>query len=97
MSIEKGIQKFADKWVKNMQEKVPVRTGTLKRSLKSIDRPQPLIEMVYYGQYVDGGTKYMSAQPFIDPTFDETFKEMADVLPEEIFKQIELAFDKTFQ
>lgn len=97
MSIQKGINKFASKWVKNMQEKVPVRTGTLKRSLKSIDRPQPVIEMVNYGQFVDGGTKYMDPQPFIDPAFDETFKEMEEELPEEVFKQIEIAFDKTFQ
>jgi len=97
MSIQKGINKFASKWVKNMQEKVPVRTGTLKKSIESIDRPKPVIDMMYYGQYVDSGTKYMKAQPFIDPAFDETFKDMEEVLPEEVFKQIEIAFDKTFQ
>lgn len=106
MSLTKGINRFAKKWAKNMQDRAPVRTGTLKDSIKQIPGPEGLISMIYYGQFVNyghrtRGTKKLGPNPspdgFIDPAFDETAKEMEEILPEEIFKEIEIAFDKTFK
>lgn len=106
MSLTKGLNKFVKKWAKNMQDMAPVRTGTLKNSIKPLTGPDPAITMVGYGQFVnDGhrtrGTTKVPPNPkpdgFIDPTFDETFKEMEEALPEEVFKQIEVLFDKTFK
>ena len=106
MSLKKGIARFTKKWVKNMQAKAPVRTGTLKNSIKALSGPQGLITMVYYGQFVDSGhrtrgTTKVPPNPkpdgFIDPAFDLTADQMEEVLPEEIFKEMELAFDKTFK
>lgn len=106
MSIEKAIQGFADQWVKNMKKKAPKRTGTLKDSIKAIDKPEPVIEMVGYGQFVNYGHKTRagnkvgpnpSPDGFIDPAFDKTFKEFENDFDKEVFKEIELAFDKTFK
>lgn len=106
MSIEKALQKFADRWVKNMKKKAPYKTGRLRDSIKVIDKPEPVIEMVGYGQFVnDGhrtrGTTKVGPNPspdgFIQPSFNETFKQFEDDFSKEAFKEIELAFDKTFK
>ncbi len=107
MSIQKGLQRFAKTWVKNMQSIVPVRTGTLKRSIKAIDRPAPVITMEGYGQFVDSGHRAFgkkgtkvppNPQPdgFINPSADKTFEEMEEALPEEIYKEVVVEFDQVF-
>lgn len=96
----KAIQLFAKKWVKNMKELAPKRSGALRDSIQSIDRPEPIISMLYYGQFVDEGTRYIkgsSITPFIGDAFDETYKEVGDEFSEEVFKQIEKQFDKAFK
>lgn len=94
-----AIQLFAKKWVKNMKDLVPKRSGKLEESIVSIDKPEPGISMLYYGQYVDQGTRYIrgsSITPFIQNAFDETFKESADEFSDEVYKQIEKQFDRAF-
>lgn len=98
--ILKAMQIFTTKWVKNMKELVPVRSGDLKDSIRSIDRPEPIIGMLYYGQYVDQGTRYIrgsSITPFIGDGFDKAFKEVGDEFSDEVYKQIEKQFDKAFK
>tara|TARA_A100001201_G_C4093445_1_gene202906 strand:- start:1538 stop:1882 length:345 start_codon:yes stop_codon:yes gene_type:complete len=108
MSLEKGIQRFVKKWVQNMTAIVPVRTGTLKRSIKSIDRPDPIIQMKGYGQFVDSGHRALgrkgtkvppNPQPdgFIDPSFDKTVEEMGEELPDEVFAQVTDEMDNVFK
>ncbi len=95
-----ALQLFTKKWVKNMKELVPVRSGALRDSIQSIDRPEPIISMLEYGQFVDQGTKYIrgsSITPFIGDGFDKTFKEAGDEFSDEVYKQIELKFDKAFK
>ena len=57
------------------QENAPVRTGYLKRSigLEITDggmtaEVEPTAD---YGPYVELGTRYMEAQPYLKPAFDE--------------------------
>lgn len=95
-----AMQLFAKKWVKNMKELVPVRSGKLQDSITSIDRPEPAISMRYYGQYVDEGTRYIkgsSITPFIGDGFDKTFKEVGNEFSDEVYKQIEKQFDRAFK
>tara|TARA_S200002703_G_scaffold159405_1_gene172758 strand:- start:1813 stop:2133 length:321 start_codon:yes stop_codon:yes gene_type:complete len=106
MSIEASIQKFAKKWVQNMKRTVPVRSGKLRDSIKAIDKPEPTVEMLGYGEFVNYGHKTRSGRElgpnpspdgFIDPAFDKTFKDFEDDFGREVFEEIELAFDKTFK
>lgn len=107
MSLKKGLQRFAKKWVKNMQAIVPVRTGTLKNSIKSIDKPEPVITMVYYGQFVNSGHRAIGKKGtkvppnpkpdgFIEPSLDKTYEQMEESLPEEVFRQVTVEFDEVF-
>lgn len=96
MKLDKALQQFANEWVKNMKQKAPYRTGRLRDSIEAIDRPEPVIDMVYYGQFVDQGTKYQKAQHFVDKSFKETTKEFEEDFSEEVFDQITVLFDKTF-
>tara|TARA_R100001463_G_scaffold4351_1_gene16469 strand:+ start:214 stop:558 length:345 start_codon:yes stop_codon:yes gene_type:complete len=108
MSLQKGIQRFAKKWVQNMREIVPVRTGQLKSSIKSIDRPDPIIQMKGYGQFVNSGHRAIgkkgtkvppNPEPdgFIDPSFDTTVREMGEELPDEVFAQVTDEMNKVFK
>lgn len=98
--ILKALQVFTKKWVKQMKELVPVRSGDLKDSIQSVDRPEPIISMLYYGQFVDQGTRYIrgsSITPFIGDGFDKAYKEVGDEFSDEVYKQIEKQFDKAFK
>lgn len=98
--ILKAIQVFTNKWVKEMKALVPVRSGKLQESIQSVDRPEPIVSMLYYGQFVDQGTRYIkgnSITPFIGDGFDRAFKETKDEFSDEVFKQIEKQLDKTFK
>ena len=57
------------------QEKAPVDTGTLKRSigLKIEDGGLTAISgpTAHYGEYVEKGTRFMSAQPYMRPALNE--------------------------
>lgn len=57
------------------QKKVPVDTGTLKRSIGlSVADAGMTAEVepkAHYGAYVELGTRFMNAQPYLKPAFDE--------------------------
>lgn len=61
-------------------QKVPVDTGQLKRSIQLDIRDAGLTAVVEphtdYAAYVEYGTRYMSAQPYIRPAFNETVKQV---------------------
>ena len=83
------------------------RTGQLKRSIKAIDRPEPVITMEGYGQFVDSGHRAIGKKGtkvppnpkpdwFINPSLDKTFDEMEETLPDEVFKEVTVEFDQVF-
>ena len=59
----------------NAQEKAPVDTGTLKRSIGLNLTDSGLTATVAptgeYAPYQEYGTRYMDAQPFVGPAFNE--------------------------
>jgi len=106
MSLQKSINNFTKKWAANMKATAPVRTGRLKNSIKPLPGPEPAVEMVGYGQFVNDGHKTVSGtkvppnpQPdgFIQPSFDKTLDNSEDMLLEGIFDELDNAFDKTFE
>tara|TARA_R110000796_G_scaffold18159_3_gene55177 strand:+ start:282 stop:611 length:330 start_codon:yes stop_codon:yes gene_type:complete len=109
MSIEKEINKFAQSWVRKMAKDAPVGKRPRSKSAKSLypeplnksitvlDGPEPLISMNLYGVFVDEGTRYMSAQPFITKAFDQAAKAAGDDISDAAFEEIGKLFDKTFK
>lgn len=59
---------------KRMQSQVPVDTGFLRRSIKMSISDGGFTGLVHptaeYSPYVEYGTRFMSAQPFIKPSFE---------------------------
>lgn len=59
----------------NAQEKAPVDTGTLKRSiglnLTDSGLTATIAPTAEYAPYQEYGTRYMDAQPFVGPAFNE--------------------------
>lgn len=98
--LVKAIQEYTKDFEANLKKTVPVRKGTLRDSIKVIPPLQRQnevrggIEMLYYGQYVDQGTRYFKGRKFISKAFAET-KFDKDV-ENEITNTIDKMFDKTF-
>jgi len=109
MSIQRDIKGFTKKWAKTMSKNAPVgkrpRSNSAKRlypeplnkSIKPLEGPDPGIAMNLYGIFVDQGTRYMSAQPFIDKSFDTAAEEAGEEITDAAFEQIGILFDKTFK
>ena len=57
------------------QQKAPVDTGTLRRSIelniKDAGMTAEVGAAVEYGEYVERGTRFMAAQPYMKPAFEE--------------------------
>lgn len=99
-NLKKAIKLFAKDFEKNMKSNAPVRTGRLKKSIKTFaelkrDTVRGRAEMVYYGQFVNDGTYKMAAQPFINDAWAETRFD-SDV-EKAILDEIENMFDITFE
>jgi len=79
----------------------------LKDSIQYIQKAKPILQMNLYGTYVNSGhrtrgTTKLGPNPspngFIRPSFDQTFDEMENELPDEVFdlfnKEFKMMFDK---
>ena len=73
--VKRVVSQNGSEMQRGAQRKVPVDTGTLKRSigLELSDggltaTVEPTAE---YSGYVEYGTRYMEAQPFVRPAFNE--------------------------
>lgn len=60
---------------KKTQKNAPVDTGTLQRSIalemRDSGKTAEVEPMVDYGAYVELGTRFMTAQPYLKPAFNE--------------------------
>lgn len=69
------VQKNGADLQRNAQEKAPVDTGTLRRSigldLTDSGLTATIAPTVEYAPYQEYGTRYMDAQPFVGPAFNE--------------------------
>lgn len=75
------------------KERVPVRTGTLRRSLAIEDGPGPLEVSigsdVEYAPYVEFGTSKMAARPYLRPALDENIGEVQTVIGEALWELLQ--------
>ena len=66
---------------------VPVDTGRLRASIQLQWVGNLLVEVftiVEYGPYVEFGTRYMQAQPFFRPAYEQTYQYIIALLKREI-------------
>lgn len=92
-----------------VREAAPVRTGDLKRSIKSrsrndragnvyaevyVDRSGGRSGRGHHFHLVEHGTRNMSAQPFFWPTFKNIAPELQAELRAEVFKQLAAELQK---
>ncbi|SIT91699.1 HK97-gp10 family putative phage morphogenesis protein [Edaphobacillus lindanitolerans] len=83
----KVVQKHATRMNGLAQRNAPVDTGELRRSIRTGYSDGGLTATtkvgVHYGPYVEYGTRFMAAQPFLRPAFYNTawdFKDDMDKL-----------------
>lgn len=64
--------------------KVPVRTGTLRRSIHSVFENDGLRGIVgpsvEYGKFVEFGTRHMGARPYMRPAAEAVLPKFADAV-----------------
>lgn len=86
-AVKTVVQKNGSKMQTKAQQKAPVDTGNLKRSIGLAMRDGGLTAEVEptaeYAPYVEFGTRFMNAQPYLKPAFEEQkekFKKDMDKL-----------------
>lgn len=72
------IKKIADLVSNRAKAICPVRSGNLQTSIKVIlERNRAFIGSdLYYATYVEGGTQFMAARPFLRPAILEVLSEL---------------------
>ena len=84
-----GVKRVADKIARTAQQNAPYVTGTLHDSITStsvsIGREAEVYVGAPYGGYVEFGTRFMAAEPYLGPAVDEHTPD----LPEEIMVAFE--------
>lgn len=85
LAFQKTVVKYSGDLQKAAIRKVPVRTGHLKRSIQ----PPTFSEDVFtgtvvataeYAYWVEKGTRFMAAQPFMEPAFNEIRQEFLNAV-----------------
>ena len=73
--IKKVVKMNGAEMHKSSQRYAPVDTGFMKRSIQIEGEDNGMTARVYptaeYAPYVEYGTRYMTAQPFIRPSFEK--------------------------
>lgn len=73
--VKKVVRKNGAELQKKAQKNAPVDTGTLQRSItlemRDSGKTAEVEPMVDYGAYVELGTRFMTAQPYLKPAFNE--------------------------
>lgn len=73
--VKKVVRKNGSDMQKKSQKNAPVDTGTLQRSIalemRDSGKTAEVEPMVDYGAYVELGTRFMTAQPYLKPAFNE--------------------------
>ena len=73
--VKKVVRKNGSELQKKAQKNAPVDTGTLQRSITleitDSEKTAEVEPTVDYGAYVELGTRFMTAQPYLKPAFNE--------------------------
>lgn len=73
--VKKVVRKNGSDMQKKAQKNAPIDTGTLQRSIsleiRDSGKTAEVEPTVDYGAYVELGTRFMTAQPYLKPAFNE--------------------------
>lgn len=73
--VKKVVRKNGSDMQKKAQKNAPIDTGTLQRNItlemRDSGKTAEVEPMVDYGAYVELGTRFMTAQPYLKPAFNE--------------------------
>ena len=104
MSVLDELNNLGNNILSDAIANVPVDTGALKSSLgyhidfKSVDNFNITFTGEYYGKYVNDGTRYQSAQPFmtnaIENNLTEGTKHVATQLTNDMIAQLKINLKK---
>ena len=96
-----AIRAGASSIAKEMKHKVPVKNGTLKKSIGVVKRRQKDKSIVmftvaprvkkggWYAHFVEFGTKKMSPEPFIRPAYEEKGKDTINIAKQYMSKRLD--------
>lgn len=78
-AVKTVVRKNGSRLQQKAMEKAPVDSGTLKRgiTLDIQDNGQTTVveSTVHYAGYVEYGTRFMEAQPYVGPSFNEVKRQ----------------------
>ena len=79
-ACEGAIKETCEEIQELAKEYAPVRTGTLRDSItmKVDGKTGEVYPTVPYAKYVENGTRYMLAKPFMRPAFDAATEKLAE-------------------
>lgn len=82
----------AEKIAELARQKAPVRTGFLRDHIiaRHLARSSQVESWAPYSGFVEFGTRYMSAQPFLRPAIDEHQREILNAVAEAMIGQIQV-------
>lgn len=77
--VRDGVVRGADRIRQAVEHGAPVRSGTLRRSIEveGTERGARIVATAPHANYVEFGTRYMDAQPYMRPAAD-----VDDVVPD---------------
>lgn len=84
--MDDAIELFLQKVVSGAQAVVPVRTGRLQRSIMfgGGDGVWWVGSRLFYAPFVEFGTRYMSARPFMRPSLNQNLPDLKLFLVERV-------------
>lgn len=87
LSVEHAINDAGSMIAETAQAIVPVDTGRLRASITLNKIGNLIVEVftvVEYGPYVEYGTRYMAAQPFMRPAYERNYANIVAQVAEAI-------------
>ena len=74
--------------IQKIEDKKLIKTGALKASITyDIDSTGDIeFDMIYYGEYLDKGTKYITPRDFFESTINEQLDKYSDDIAMAIFE-----------
>lgn len=98
------LTRFSEEWKQTTKENYKqtgrIKSGNLLRSIdtKEYDRPKDGIslEMLYYGKFLDEGTKHIRPTPFILPSFNQVMEQYNETIGEDYAQQVEEYFAEKY-
>lgn len=88
-AIHEAVKEAADTIRDAAKERVPVRTGRLRRAIHTEEAPEGAYviagdSQAWYGHLVEHGTSHSPPHPFLVPAFEENRREIQEHLAETI-------------